>query len=57
MELKPPTRLPDVSDRSEDREFTMMVSEAFADGDDEFLSRLLGWDAVETSVEEDLVTG
>ena len=57
MGLKPPTRLPDVSDRSEDREFTMMVSEAFADGDDEFLSRLFGWDAVETSVEEDLVTG
>ena len=46
-----------MSDRSEDQEFTMMVSEAIADGDDEFLSRLFGWDAVETSVEEDLVTG
>ena len=53
MELKPPTRLPDMSDRAEDREFTMMVSEAFADGDDEFLSRLFGWDEVETAVGEE----
>jgi hypothetical protein len=42
-----------MSDRSEDQEWSMMVSEAFAYGDDEFLSELFGWDSVETSVEED----
>ena len=46
-----------MSDRSEDQEWMMRVSEAFAYEDYEFLSDLFGWDAVETSVEEDLVTG
>jgi hypothetical protein len=46
-------QLPEMSDRSEDQEFTMRVSRAFAEGDDEYLSNLFGWDEVDTSVEDE----
>ena len=36
-----------MSDRSDDQEWSMMVSEAFAFGDDDFLSNLFGWDDID----------
>jgi hypothetical protein len=39
-----------MSDRADDQEWMLMISEAFAEGDYEFLSEEFGWDEVDTEV-------
>ena len=39
-----------MSDRSEDQEWMLMISEAFANGNDEFLAEEFGWDEEEVEM-------